>query len=370
MRKDVHFYRTGVTGMEKVHINLGADSYDVIIEDNAIAKAGGYIAGLTHPKKVMIITEDGVDELYGNSLKSSLEKEGVETQVVVVPATDKSKNLNVLNSVYGALAGFHITGNDTLVALGGRVVGDITGFAAATWHRGTPYVQMPTSVLAQIGSSIGGKISIDTAAGNNLVGMFYQPKAVYIDPTMARTLPRRYFHNGLGEAVKLGAAADKELFEVFEKASSDQDLMRMLPEILKRCVAIKAHYVELDPKDRGERRILDLGHTIGHAIERYYRYDDNEITHGEATALGMYLITKRSELLGLTKRGTAERLCYVLKSIGLPTEPGVTSDKLSAYIRLDKRIKGDQIEIALLKEIGEGYIYSVPMKEVGNYIKF
>ena len=356
--------------METIHINLDADSYDVVIEDNVIDKAGSYISELTHAGRVMVITEDGIDSLYGGALKSSLEKAGIETQVVVVPATDKSKNLNVINSVYGALAGFHISGNDTLVALGGRVVGDITGFAAATWHRGTPYVQMPTSVLSQIGSSIGGKISIDTSAGNNLVGMFYQPRAVYIDPTMARTLPRRYFHNGLGEAVKLGAAADKDLFEVFEKAASDRELLRMLPEILRHCAAIKAHFVELDPKDQGARRILDLGHTIGHAIERYYRYDDTEITHGEATALGMYLITRRSEILGLTKQGTADRLSYVLKSIGLPTEAGVSSDKLSPYIRLDKRIKGDRIEIALLKEIGEGFIHSVPMKDVEKYIQF
>ena len=260
--------------MEKIHINLGSDSYDVHIESGLIDKAGSAIADLTGAEKAAVITEDTIDKLYGMRLVSSLEKAGIKAKMIVVPGTEKSRSLPIVNSIYGALADFGLGNDDILIALGGRIVGDVTGFAAATWHRGVRYIQFPTSVLSQIGSAIGGKVTLDITAGKNLVGMFYQPAAVYIDPSMAKSLPRRYLHNGLGEAVKLGCVADKDLFELFEKAGSDMDILRVLPEIIQRCVAIKAHYVEIDPGAKGERRILDFGHTIGGAIERCYRYDD------------------------------------------------------------------------------------------------
>ena len=279
--------------------------------------------------------------------------------------------LHLINKVYGALADFGLGSSDVLIALGGRVVGDITGFTAATWHRGISYIQFPTSVLSQIGSSIGGKITLDLdqGAGKNAVGTFYQPKGVFVDPGMAKTLPRRYFHNGLGDAVKLGCVADKNLFELFEKVSSDTEIYRVLPEIIRRCVTIKAHYVEIDPLSKGERRILDFGHTIGGAIERCYRYNDARITHGEATAIGIYLITRRSELEGLTKRGTTSRLEYVLKSLSLPISTSIPDDILFESLKHDKKIKGDVIQITLIKEIGEGFLYTIPVKELGKFIR-
>lgn len=364
-------FERGASDMDKIHINLGKDSYDILIDTGLVRKAGPAIRDLTGAEKAAIITEDGIDKLYGMSLVKSLEEAGVRTQMIVVPSSEKSRTLQVVRRVYGALVDFGLGSSDTLIALGGRVVGDITGFTAATYHRGISYVQFPTSVLSQIGSSIGGKVTLDLdiPAGKNVVGTFYQPKAVFVDPGMAKTLPRRYFHNGLGEAVKLGCVADKALFELFEQVSSDMDIYRVLPEIIRRCCAIKAHYVEIDPFSKGERRILDFGHTIGGAIERCLRYNDAEITHGEATAIGMYLITRRSELEGLTKRGTTSRLEYVLKSLSLPVSTTVPYDILYEAVKHDKKIKGDVIQITLIKEIGKGFLYTLPVKEIGQFLK-
>lgn len=355
--------------MEKIHINLGKDSYDIVIDSGLIRHAGDAVSSLTGAHDAAIITEDGIDRLYGMDLVKSLESAGIRTQMIVVPSSEKSRSLSIVNRVYGALVDFGLPSDGVLIALGGRVVGDITGFVAATYHRGIAYIQFPTSVLSQIGSSIGGKITLDITAGKNLVGAFYQPRAVYIDPGMAKTLPRKYLHNGMGEAVKLGCVCDKELFELFEKANSDIELLRVLPEIIRRCCTIKAHYVEIDPTGKKERRLLDFGHTIGGAIERCCRYDDKTITHGEATAIGMYLVTKRAELLGLTTRGATSRLEYVLKSLSLPTETHIAPEILAADMAKSKHVKEGKLQLALMKEIGQGFLQEVTVEELAKYVK-
>ena len=202
--------------MDTVHINLGNDSYDVIIDSGIIGRLGKETAPLSGHGRAVIITEEGIDELYGQDLKRQLEKENLNVQQIVLSSSEKSRSLSVVSRVCEALADFGFCAGDLLIGLGGRVVGDVTGFVAATYRRGTPYVQVPTSLLAQIGSAIGGKISIDINGRKNLIGTFYQPKAVYVDPAMVRTLPARFFHNGLGEAIKIGCVADKDLFEIFE----------------------------------------------------------------------------------------------------------------------------------------------------------
>lgn len=355
--------------MDTVHINLGNDSYDVVIDSGIIGRLGKEIAPLSGHGRAVIITEEAVEELYAQDLKRQLEAEKLNVQQIVLSSNEKSRSLAVVSRVCEALADFGFRQGDLLVALGGRVVGDVTGFIAATYRRGTPYVQIPTSLLAQIGSAIGGKISIDINGRKNLIGAFYQPKAVYVDPSMVRTLPTRFFHNGLGEAVKIGAVADKELFEIFEKAASDQDILRQLPEIIRRCIAIKAHYVETDPTDTGDRRILDFGHTLGGAAERYYRFNDLELTHGEATAAGMYMITTAAEILGLSKRGTAERIKYVLQSIGLPIDLDVPKDVLVSLMEHGKNVEDGKIETPLVLEIGKGYVYTGEIETLRKYIE-
>ncbi len=355
--------------MDKIHINLGKDSYDITIDSGLIRKAGPDIAALTGARKAVVVTEAGIDTLYGDDLVKSLRGAGLETQMIVVPSSEKSRSLTMVTHIYSALVNFGFGSSDVLIALGGRIVGDITGFTAATFHRGVPYVQFPTSILSQIGSAIGGKITLDISAGKNLVGTFYQPKAVYVDPSMVATLPRQYLHNGLGEAVKLGCVADEALFELFEKANSDRELLRVLPEIIRRCVTIKAHFVEIDPTGKKERRLLDFGHRIGGAIENALRYDDAKTTHGEATAVGMYLTTKRSELLGLTQRGTLERMEYVLKSLGLPTSTKIAPDILAAAMAKDKHVKDGALTITMIEKIGKGFLKDIPVGELGSYVK-
>lgn len=356
--------------MDKIHISLGPDSYDIFIANGLTRSAGNLIRDIAPAaKKAAIITEYPVNELYGGNLIKSLKDAGIDGRLLVVPAEEKNRTLKVAGSLYSALVEMNLESNDILIALGGRVVGDLTGFTAATYHRGISYFQFPTSVLSQIGSSIGGKITLDIPAGKSVIGLFYQPKAVFIDPGMVRTLPRRFFRNGMGEAVKLGCVADKELFGLFEKAASDSDLIQQLPEIIRRCAAIKAHYVEKDPLSRGDRRILDFGHTIGGAIERRYRYDNEKITHGEATAIGMYLITKRSEVLGFTEAGTAERLKYVLQSLSLPIFTEIPREKLLLSMQQDKKIHGDSITLTLIRRIGEGFTTEIPLEKLPEYIR-
>ena len=341
--------------MDKIHINLGKDSYDILIDTGLVRKAGPAIRDLTGAEKAAIITEDGIDKLYGMSLVKSLEEAGVRTQMIVVPSSEKSRTLQVVRRVYGALVDFGLGSSDTLIALGGRVVGDITGFTAATYHRGISYVQFPTSVLSQIGSSIGGKVTLDLdiPAGKNVVGTFYQPKAVFVDPGMAKTLPRRYFHNGLGEAVKLGCVADKALFELFEQVSSDMDIYRVLPEIIRRCCAIKAEYVRLDPHDHGVRMQLNFGHTLAHALENAMGY--GTLLHGEAVSIGMVAAARWGETLGITPAGTAERIRAVLEGYELMTEvpAGLSAQALAATMALDKKAEGSTVRTVLLTEIGQ-----------------
>ena len=343
--------------MDTVHIDLGENSYDVMLDEGLIERAGREIITLTGAGKAVILTETAVEKLYGQDLKRRLEEEGAEVLMMNLSPGENIRNLSVVKRVYEALAEFGIGEKDVLIALGGRAVGDITGFAAATFQSGIPYVQVPTSLLAQIGSSIGGKVSVDLGNRKNIIGVFYQPRAVYIDTAAVRTLPPRYIHNGFGEAIKVGCVADKELFEIFEEASSDKEIIKRLPELIRRCVEIKAPVIEMDPRGKGERRILDFGHLIGRAAERYYRFNDQKITHGEATAAGMYMITKASEMFGLTKQGTAQRIAYVLKSVGLPAGLDIPPDALSSLIEENDRF-GKGNEIPLILEIGKGYLYS------------
>lgn len=354
--------------MDKVHIDLGANSYDVIIDRGLIGRTGKEIKDLTGAKKAVILTEAGLDRLYGQDLKAQLEAAGTDVLMMVLSPHEKTRNLSVVKRVYESLADFGIERTDLLVALGGRVVGDVTGFVAATFHRGMNYVQVPTSLLAQIGSAIGGKVSIDLGKKKSLIGAFYYPKAVYVDPDLVKTLPLRYVHNGLGEAVKVGCVSDKELFEIFEKAGTEEEIFKKLPEIIRRCIEIKSRLVEADPADKKERRILDFGHAIGRAAESYYRFDDQTLTHGEATAAGMYMMTTASEMLGLTEKGTAERIEKVLKFLGLPTSLDIPAKDLGMLIEANGRFGKDTGEIPLLMEIGKGYLYKGDIEKIRKYL--
>lgn len=247
-----------------------------------------------------------------------------------------------------------ISRSDLVIALGGGVIGDLAGFAASSYLRGVRLVQIPTSLLAQVDSSVGGKVAVDLPEGKNLVGAFYQPSLVLIDPLVLNTLKERFINDGMGEVIKYGCIKDADLFSTLESHSSFEDLKEELPAIITRCVDIKRMVVENDQFDTGERMLLNFGHTLAHTIEQHFHY--RRESHGEAVAIGMYQITRIAEEKGLTPKGTAERIQKVLKTYGLPFECGLTLGTLTEAIALDKKNLNGNLNVILLHEIGDSYI--------------
>ena len=254
--------------MSIINVNLGAKSYQIEIAAGLLDKAGAKIRSISKAQRAAIISDSNVDALYGERLQKSLEGSGFTVTRIVFPAGEKSKSLTELAKIYDRLVAAGITRSDLVVALGGGVTGDLGGFAAATFLRGIDYLQVPTSLLAQIDSSVGGKVAVDLPAGKNLVGNFYQPKLVLIDTELLRTLPVRFLHDGLAEAIKYGCIRDKALFEKIAAMRDDEELLANIGGIVERCCAIKAEIVEHDEFDTGERMVLNFGHTIGHAVEK------------------------------------------------------------------------------------------------------
>ncbi len=353
--------------METVRVELGNDSYDIEIGRGLLDSLGERLRKRTAAEKIAVITDDHVQPLYDERIRKTLKSAGFDVRVIAIPAGEGSKNIRVLADVYEALSGFGMTRDDAVVAVSGGVPGDLGGFAAATYMRGVPFFQVPTSVLAQIDSSVGGKVAIDLPSGKNLAGAFCQPKGVWIDPDLVKTLPKRYFHDGLAEAVKYGCIGDRELFGLFERMGGDQEIEEHLEEIILRCVRKKAAVVEQDTLDTGLRQVLNFGHTIGHGIERYFRY--GTYTHGEAVAIGMCRLTAVTEEMGLTKAGTAERIRSVLQRLSLPTEAEVPAAELLPHIMHDKKKRGRRITLVVLEEIGKAKLLPVDAGELGRYVR-
>lgn len=307
-----------------------------------------------------------MEPLYGERIRKVLTEAGFDVRVIAIPAGEASKNMKVLSDVYDALSEFNMSRSDALVTLSGGVPGDLGGFAAATYMRGIPFFQIPTTILAQIDSSVGGKVAVDLPSGKNLAGAFYQPKGVFIDPDLLKTLPTRYVHDGLAEAVKYGCIGDRELFEIFESLETEEDLEKHIEEIILHSVLQKTRVVEEDEFDTGKRQVLNFGHTIGHAVERYFHY--STFTHGEGVAIGMSLLTEQTEKMGLTEKGTASRLIRVLHKLSLPTSIGVPAEDLIPQIMHDKKRRGKKITLVVLKKIGEAELLTISTDELSRYI--
>lgn len=235
------------------------------------------------------------------------------------------------------------------------MVGDLAGFVAATFLRGIKFVQIPTSILAQVDSSVGGKVAVDLPQGKNLVGAFYQPKMVLIDPDVLETLPERYVTDGMGEVIKYGCIKDRKLFDLLEKCRCYENLKEHLTDVIATCVDIKRRVVEEDEFDTGERILLNFGHTLAHTIEQHFHYERE--SHGEAVAIGMYQITKIAEEKGLTKKGEAEHIRKVLEAYKLPVKADVPLPQLTEAIKLDKKTLNNKLKVVLLHEIGDSYTY-------------
>ena len=312
----------------------------------------------------MIISDDHVYPLYGDTLKRQLSGD-YECFHLVLPHGEATKSFQSLPGIYTAMLEAKISRSDAVIALGGGVIGDLAGFAAASFLRGVKFIQIPTSLLAQVDSSVGGKVAVDLPEGKNLVGAFYQPSLVLIDPAVLNTLPPRFVNDGMGEVIKYGCIKDESLFQTLEGYGSFAALKGHLPEIVKRCVDIKRIVVEHDQFDTGERMLLNFGHTLGHTIEQYYQYGRE--SHGEAVSIGMYQLTLLSELEGLTEKGTAARILNMLNAYGLPFKSGLPMDALIGAIKLDKKNLENRLNIVLLHGIGDSYVHPVSIDFFGKY---
>jgi len=343
--------------MEKLHINLGEKSYDIFIEKGVLSQVGDHIKKVYKKKKIVIVTDTNVDKLYGDKLVKILEKSGFSPKKVVFKAGEENKNFSTLIEVQEKIVDCGIKRGDLLIAFGGGVVGDLAGFAAATLYRGIDFVQIPTTLLSQVDSSVGGKVAVDTSRGKNLVGNFYQPKLVLIDPSLLETLDEREVRSGMAEVIKYGAIYDKKFFDFLLRENEYENYSKNIEKIIKRCCEIKAKIVEIDELDTGIRMILNYGHTLGHAIEKHYNY--GKYTHGEAISIGMYRITEISERLGVTKENTSEKIKEILLKYRLPVSDDVKTDDLIEIMKTDKKNISGVLNFIFLKEIGDVEIVGV-----------
>jgi 3-dehydroquinate synthase len=339
----------------KLTVDLGPNSYPIHIENGILAKTGELVSEVFSGKKIMIVSDDNVFPLYGEIITKALSDSGFECHSFVLPYGEPTKSFQSLPKIYEALINAKLTRSDLLIALGGGVIGDLAGFAASSYLRGIKFVQIPTSLLAQVDSSVGGKVAVDLPQGKNLVGAFYHPKAVIIDPDVLNTLPDHFISDGMGEVIKYGCIKDKELFELLCRHTSFDDLKPKLTQIIARCVDIKRIVVEADQFDLGERILLNFGHTLAHTIEQHFNYERE--SHGEAVGIGMYQITKIAEEKGLTTSECAEQIKKALEIYKLPDNSNLPIDVLTDAISLDKKNLNNHLNVVLLHNIGDSYVY-------------
>lgn len=336
---------------ESIRINTETP-YDVIVGENLLENCGEMAKAVTEAKTAAIITDDIVAKLYVETVNRAFRFAGFRTKVFVFKNGEESKCHQTLMEIYSFLNDSGITRTDLIVALGGGVVGDLTGFAAATYLRGVPFIQIPTTLLAAVDSSVGGKTAVDIAQGKNLVGAFYQPRLVICDTNTLKTLKPETFSDGAAEVIKYGAIYDADLFARLENG----ELMTNTADIICRCVDIKREVVEKDEFDTGLRNILNFGHTLGHAVEKHSGY---KITHGTAVAAGMVEITRASVKRGFTSPDAAKRLAACVESYGLESRSPYPLEDIIDHCMSDKKRSGESITMVLLKKIGTCFLHPV-----------
>lgn len=347
--------------MKTIHVNASR-SYDVMVGSGLLTGAGEAIRGCSPGGVCAIVTDDTVDALYGATLEESLRAAGVKTVKYVFFHGEQGKNAQNYVELLELLAENQLTRADSIVALGGGVPGDLAGFAAATYLRGIAFVQLPTTLLAAVDSSVGGKTAIDLNAGKNLAGAFYQPNAVLCDVDTLATLPDAQFRAGCAEVIKYAILQDEELFK---------DLMisgTAFPReaVIARCVAHKRDIVAMDEFDRGCRQLLNLGHTVGHAIEAL---SDFEICHGDAVAMGMGVIARASAANGLCSPECARAVDDVLARFDLPANSPFDAEALKEAMLSDKKRRGDRIALVVPREIGRCSLHTIGASELTGFVK-
>lgn len=348
-------------------INMKSGKYPVVIESGLFVTIGNTLGEHFAGKKIALITDEKIQKMYGEFLEKQLAASHCEWEIIVIPAGDASKSFDTLAVIYKRLLDFQITRDDVIVSLGGGVIGDISGFAAATFLRGVDFVQIPTTLIGQVDSSIGGKNAVNLPEGKNLVGTFYQPAYVFIDPDFVKTLSDFHMADGMAEIIKYACVSDADLFSDLIRMSKNRNAW-LIESIIYRCCLIKKHMIEQDEKDQGIRMLSNFGHTIGHAIENVCGH--GTYGHGQAVAIGMQVITEHSEAMGLTGINTSAMLKEILLEYALPAELPQDIDKelLVQTVMKDKKRRGNKMNLILLEKIGKGYIYAIEKAEISKFI--
>ena len=357
--------------MKRLHIRLsGGRGYDIRIGRGLLDELGPLLREIWGGSRVAVVTDSNVAPLYAERAEASLRKAGFIVKRAVFPAGEKSKNLAGLELIYDQLLSpdpFTLTRTDLIIALGGGVTGDMAGFAAGTVLRGVPYVQVPTTLLAQVDSSVGGKVAVDLKQGKNLAGLFYQPKLVLIDPDTLDTLPDRVFFDGMGEVVKYGLIRKPALWRLLSEVSGREALRPFMEEILYTCCDCKREIVEHDEQDTGERMLLNFGHTVGHAYEKLGGYE--KWMHGEAVCCGMYTILRVGEQHGFTRPGLAASLRQLLTRQGMPWDAGAVPEKaLTETLAFDKKGSGATIRPVFVRTPGDSFYEPLPRETFARWV--
>ncbi|HYT54516.1 MAG TPA: 3-dehydroquinate synthase [Verrucomicrobiae bacterium] len=352
--------------MQTLTVNLGDRSYPIHVGAGLLERAGELLQQAGVRGKVAVVTNPTVAQLYLDPIHEALTNAEFEVTPILVPDGEEHKNLKSLVSIYDRLIGERFERKSCVLALGGGVVGDVAGFAAATYLRGVSYVQVPTTLLAQVDSSVGGKTGINHESGKNLIGAFYQPKLVLIDVAVLRTLPHRELVAGLAEVIKYGIIQDPALFELLEQRmekllGSDREL---LSQVIAVSCAIKARVVEADEREDDYRAVLNFGHTIGHALETVTGY--RQVLHGEAVAVGMVKAVALSVQQGFCDTASFNRVAALVRKAGLPVEipPGVLPQNLIQAMEVDKKVAGGKIKFIMCEGIGKTRFHWLAPNEV------
>jgi 3-dehydroquinate synthase len=348
---------------QTIRVALGARSYDVLIGPGLIGEAGGRLKDIAAGRKIAVAADETVAERHGDTLMRALGEGGLSAALITLPPGEESKSFEGLSKLCDALLALKLDRNDLIIAFGGGVVGDLAGFAAAVLKRGVDFVQIPTTLLAQVDSSVGGKTAIDTLRGKNLIGAFHQPLRVLADLNVLRTLPPREIRCGYAEIIKYGLLGDPAFFEWLERHGAR--VLALDPEPLgravRRSIEMKAEIVAEDERETGRRALLNLGHTFGHALEAEAGFGD-QLLHGEAVGAGMAMAFRFSEHLQLCAPGTAARVEAALAGAGLPTrlrgiwpEPP-PAERLIDHMAQDKKAQGGRLSFILARAIGDSFV--------------
>lgn len=345
-----------------ININLATASYPITIETALRFQIKKRLEEMGCAR-LAVVTDSTVWEHHGASMREQLL--GFQYDLMVLPPGESSKSHENLMVLYRRWLDFGLTRKDMVLAFGGGVIGDLTGYASATFLRGVPFIQIPTTLLSQVDSSIGGKVAVNLPEGKNLVGTFYHPKEVWIDPDYLLTLSDRIFKDGMAEVAKAGCIMNRELYQILEICVQPLKSEEVI-KIISMALSVKKQLVEADEKEFGCRKRLNFGHTIGHALETYGDY--TRWSHGEAVAMGMVWITRSAERAGLSPKGTTAELVGLLERMGLPTESKVALDDLMLWISRDKKKTCCGIELALMIKPGESFLYELAQEELYTFL--